>query len=91
MLHFQKYVFKVRVTIALSIVYLGFELHISLHSYEEKYGFIFIVCATGRSAEEMLEILKKRLHNDRSDELKVAINEQNKITNIRLEKLLWEL
>jgi len=59
--------------------------------YEEKYGFIFIVCATGKSAEEMLEILKKRLHNDRSDELKIAISEQNKITNIRLEKLLWEL
>ena len=59
--------------------------------YEEKYGFIFIVCATGKSAEEMLEILKKRLHNDQSEELKIAISEQNKITNIRLEKLLWEL
>ena len=56
--------------------------------YFEKYGYIFIVCATGKSAEEMLEILKGRLPNDKEKELKVAAGEQAKITKIRLEKLI---
>ena len=55
--------------------------------YEEKFGFIFIVCATGKSAEEMLLLLLQRLKNDRSDELKIAVAEQNKITHIRINKL----
>lgn len=55
--------------------------------YEEKFGYIFIVCATGKSASEMLAILQKRLPNTPKDELKIAINEQNKITHLRLEKL----
>lgn len=55
--------------------------------YEEKFGYIFIVCATGKSAEEMLILLQQRLKNDRSDELKIAIAEQNKITHIRINKL----
>ena len=57
------------------------------HIYEKKFGFIFIVCATGKSADEMLSLLQQRLSNDRSDELKIALNEQNKITHIRLKKL----
>jgi 2-oxo-4-hydroxy-4-carboxy-5-ureidoimidazoline decarboxylase len=55
--------------------------------YEHKFGFIFIVCATGKSAEEMLNLLKSRLDNIREDEIKIAASEQNKITKLRLEKL----
>lgn len=56
--------------------------------YFEKFGYIFIVCATGKSAGEMLEILKSRLPNDNQEELNVAAGEQAKITKLRLEKLL---
>lgn len=56
--------------------------------YEEKFGFIFIVCATGKSAEEMLGLLKDRFPNLPGQELKIAMAEQNKITKIRLKKLL---
>jgi 2-oxo-4-hydroxy-4-carboxy-5-ureidoimidazoline decarboxylase len=56
--------------------------------YEAKFGFIFIVCATGKSAAEMLAILQGRLGNDRVTEMKNAAAEQAKITKIRLEKLL---
>lgn len=56
--------------------------------YEEKFGFIFLVCATGKSAEEMLALLRQRMHNDPQTELRVAAGEQAKITRIRLEKLL---
>ncbi|HJX91484.1 MAG TPA: 2-oxo-4-hydroxy-4-carboxy-5-ureidoimidazoline decarboxylase [Pyrinomonadaceae bacterium] len=56
--------------------------------YEEKFGFIFIVCATGKSSKEMLAILKTRIGNDLETELPVAAGEQAKITEIRLGKLL---
>jgi len=56
--------------------------------YEEKFGYIFIVCATGKSATEMLIILQSRLDNDPKDEINIAMREQNKITRLRLEKLL---
>lgn len=55
--------------------------------YEEKFGFIFIVCATGKSAKEMLEILQKRMSNNAEQELNIAAEEQAKITKIRLEQL----
>lgn len=58
--------------------------------YLIKFGFIFIVCATGKSAQEMLELLNQRLPNDRITELHIAADEQNKITHIRLNKLLTE-
>ena len=58
------------------------------NAYEEKFHFIFIVCATGKSAEEMLYLLKSRLRNNYEDELMIAMNEQNKITQIRLQKLI---
>ena len=64
------------------------ELEKANHLYEEKFGFIFIVCATGRSAEEMLEICRKRLNNDIDAEIRIAAKEQRKITEIRLKKLL---
>lgn len=56
--------------------------------YEEKFGYIFIVCATGKSAEEMLSLLENRLPNAPEKEIANAMSEQHKITRIRLEKLL---
>jgi len=56
--------------------------------YEAKFGFIFIVCASGKSPDEMLAILNDRLGNDAQTELKAAAQEQQKITRLRLEKLL---
>ena len=56
--------------------------------YEKKFGFIFIVCATGKSADEMLAICRARLGNTPETELKIVAEEQRKITEIRLNKLL---
>jgi OHCU decarboxylase len=56
--------------------------------YEEKFGFIFIVCASGKSSDQMLAILKSRLINDAETEMRIAASEQEKITEIRLRKLL---
>lgn len=56
--------------------------------YEDKFGYIFIVCATGKTAEEMLAMLQSRLANDPEVEIEIAADEQNKITKLRLEKLL---
>lgn len=56
--------------------------------YEERFGYIFIVYATGKSADEMLEIVERRLRNNSYDEIKIAISEQNQITRLRLKKLL---
>ncbi len=57
-------------------------------AYEDKFGFVYLVCATGKSADEMLAIAKSRIGNDRDTELKNAAEEQRKITAIRLEKLV---
>jgi OHCU decarboxylase len=57
-------------------------------TYEEKFGYIFIVCASGKSSEEMLAILRDRLKNNPADELRIAAAEQAKITQLRLRKLL---
>ena len=56
--------------------------------YEAKFGYIFIVCATGKSSEEMLTILRERLQNDETKELPIAAAEQAKITDLRLKKML---
>jgi len=56
--------------------------------YEQRFGFIFIICATGKSAEELLGALNGRLNNDPETELRVAAEEQRKITQLRLLKLL---
>jgi 2-oxo-4-hydroxy-4-carboxy-5-ureidoimidazoline decarboxylase len=53
-------------------------------AYLDRFGFIFIVCATGKSAEEMLQLIRERLSNDRATELRIAAEEQAKITAIRL-------
>ena len=57
-------------------------------AYEARFGHIYIVCATGRSADEMLALLRSRLANDAATEIRVAAEEQRKITRIRLQKLL---
>lgn len=56
--------------------------------YEEKFGHIFIVCATGKTAAQMLTLLRARLPNDPGIELRNAAHEQLQITRLRLEKLL---
>ena len=58
------------------------------YEYEERFGHIYIVCATGKTAEEMLWLARERLRNAPDDELKVAAEEQRKITRLRLDKLL---
>jgi OHCU decarboxylase len=58
------------------------------HDYERRFGYIFIVCATGKSAEEMLALLHERLQNEPDTELRIAAEEQRRITHLRLEKLL---
>lgn len=54
--------------------------------YRDKFGFIFIVFASGKNAAQMLELLQQRLANDRSTELVNAATEQQKITALRLEE-----
>lgn len=56
-------------------------------AYEKRFGHIFIVCATGKSAREMLSLLEARLGNDPDRELAIAAGEQKKITRLRLEKI----
>ncbi|KAF0690173.1 Aste57867_18423 [Aphanomyces stellatus] len=58
--------------------------------YKARFGYIYIVCATGKSADEMLQILQRRLTHSAADELPVAAHEQSKITIIRLRKLVDE-
>jgi OHCU decarboxylase len=56
--------------------------------YEARFGYIFIVCATGRTAGEMLALLEQRLRHDAGEELPIAAEEQRQITQLRLRKLL---
>jgi 2-oxo-4-hydroxy-4-carboxy-5-ureidoimidazoline decarboxylase len=56
--------------------------------YEQCFGRVFIVCATGKSASEILGILRRRLQLDDANELREAAEEQRKITNLRLKKWL---
>lgn len=58
--------------------------------YEKQFGFTYIVCATGKSADEMLAILNRRLVSDRAAELLEAAEQQRQITQIRLGKWLVE-
>ena len=59
-------------------------------TYEQRFGFTYIVCATGKTADEMLAILERRLVNDRMAELREAAEQQRQITQIRLRKWLME-
>jgi len=56
-------------------------------NYERRFGFIFIVSATGKSAAEILDLLRARLQNDPGSELRVAAAEQARITELRLRRL----
>lgn len=56
-------------------------------SYEKRFGYLFVVCATGKSAQQMLDLLELRLSNDPAEELSTAAAEQRKITHLRLAKL----
>lgn len=56
-------------------------------AYFEKFGYIYIVCATGKTAEGMLAILNQRLQNDLPSEISVAAEQQRLITRIRIDKL----
>jgi OHCU decarboxylase len=58
--------------------------------YEARFGHIYIVCASGRPANELLRVARERLGNDPATELRVAAEEQRKITELRLRKLLSE-
>lgn len=58
--------------------------------YEERFGHLFLICASGRGGDEMLEELEQRLENDPETELRVAAGEQAAITALRLDKLLSE-
>ena len=63
-------------------------LAVANREYEQRFGYIYIVFATGKSAEEMLALARERLRNDPDVELRVAADEQRKITRLRLDKLL---
>ncbi|HEX7843744.1 MAG TPA: allantoicase, partial [Kofleriaceae bacterium] len=67
------------------------ELAEANRAYADKHGFVFIVCATGRSAESMLADLRARTPSSLADELRTAAEEQIKITRLRLGKLIGEL
>ncbi len=56
--------------------------------YEARFGYIFIVCAAGRSAAEMLAMLEQRVTNDAATEIRAAAEEQRKITRLRLQRLI---
>jgi 2-oxo-4-hydroxy-4-carboxy-5-ureidoimidazoline decarboxylase len=56
-------------------------------AYERRFGYIFIVCATGKTADEMLALLRDRLRNDPATEIRVAASEQAKITALRLDRV----
>ena len=58
------------------------------NEYEARFGFIYLVCATGKLAEDLLAILEERLTHTRDEELRIAAEEQRKITQLSLEKLL---
>lgn len=75
-----------------SVAQAGAEIHDQLRranrQYEQRFGRIYIVCATGKSAEEMLAILHRRLENDEASELREAAEQQRQITRLRLRKWL---
>jgi 2-oxo-4-hydroxy-4-carboxy-5-ureidoimidazoline decarboxylase len=58
--------------------------------YRERFGYVYLVCATGKSADEMLALLEQRIDNDPAVELPIAAAEQDKITHLRLEALIDE-
>ena len=66
------------------------ELHQLNVDYEKRHGFIFIVCASGKTAEQMLALIKARIDRNRETELAQGAREQGAITRLRLINLLTE-
>jgi len=66
----------------------GMALADANRAYEERFGHVFIISASGRSSTEMLAALRERMNNDPATEIKTAAEEQQKITRLRLERLL---
>ncbi|MGI8547969.1 MAG: 2-oxo-4-hydroxy-4-carboxy-5-ureidoimidazoline decarboxylase [Gemmatimonadaceae bacterium] len=64
------------------------ELAAANREYEQRFGYIYIVCATGKTADEMVSLARARLLNEPETELRVAAEEQRKIMHLRLEKLV---
>lgn len=58
--------------------------------YEKRHGFTYIVCASGKTADELLALLKQRISNSTLDEIREAAEQQRQITRIRLDKWLAE-
>ncbi|MDE3105486.1 MAG: 2-oxo-4-hydroxy-4-carboxy-5-ureidoimidazoline decarboxylase [Acidobacteriota bacterium] len=65
-------------------------LRLGNQAYEAKFGRIFLICASGRSAQQILDVLQQRMHNDAATELREAAEQQRQITAIRLRKWLEE-
>jgi allantoicase len=63
-------------------------LHAANQAYHATFGYVFLICATGKSGDEILQSLRQRLANDPDRELRVAADEMRKIIRLRLEKLL---
>lgn len=64
------------------------ELAAENQEYAERFGYVFLICATGKTSEEILVALRERMPNDADTELRIAAREQGKITRLRLERLL---
>jgi len=64
------------------------ELAAENRAYSQNFGYVFLICASGKTSEDILEALRKRMPNDPATELQIAAEEQRKITRLRLEKLL---
>ena len=64
------------------------ELATANAEYENRFGHVFLICATGKTADEILQQARARLYNDPDTELRVAAEEQRRITHLRLRKLL---
>src|SRR4029077_8497866 len=57
-------------------------------AYTEKFGYVFLICAAGKTSEEILQAMQQRMSNSSETEMRVAVEEQRKIIRLRLEKLL---
>jgi 2-oxo-4-hydroxy-4-carboxy-5-ureidoimidazoline decarboxylase len=66
------------------------QLAVRNREYDDRFGYVYLVCASGRSAEELLTILTERLQNDPATERRVMRSELAKINRLRLERLLSE-
>ena len=64
------------------------ELREANSEYEERFGFLFVVCATGKSGDQILRLLRERMNNEPEAELRIAAEQQRQITHLRLKRVL---